>query len=91
MLPQASHPRQVVLQLRQLDLQLSLGGDGMLREDVEDELGAVDDPQLELILEAPLLAGIQVVVDDDGLGLGLSDSGFQFDKLSFSDVGPGIR
>ena len=44
MLPQASHARQVVFELCQLDLQLSLSLDGVLREDIQDELGAVDDP-----------------------------------------------
>ncbi len=34
--------RQRVLELRQLDLQLAVAASGALREDVEDELGAVD-------------------------------------------------
>src|SRR4029077_7671824 len=38
-LPEAAHPREVVLQLRQLDLELALGADGVLGEDVEDQLG----------------------------------------------------
>src|SRR3954469_5607621 len=41
MLPHAAHPRQVVLELRQLDLQLAFGARRMLGEDVEDELRAV--------------------------------------------------
>ena len=42
-LPHAAHARQVVLELRELDLELALGADGVLREDVEDQLRAVDD------------------------------------------------
>ena len=40
----ADQPRQQVLQLRQLDLQLALAGPRPPREDVEDELGAIDRP-----------------------------------------------
>jgi hypothetical protein len=54
-LPHAPHARQVVLELRQLDLELALGRDGVLREDVEDELRAVDDARGEGVLERPLL------------------------------------
>ena len=91
MLPQAAHARQVVLELGQLDLQLSLRSDGVLREDVEDELGPVDDPELELVFQASLLTGGQVVVDDDGLGGRVSHRRFQLDQLPFPDVGPRVR
>ena len=46
-LPHAAHARQVVLELRELDLELALGADGVLGEDVEDQLRAVDDPCVE--------------------------------------------
>src|SRR6185503_9443209 len=42
-LPQAAHPREVVLELGQLDLELALGARRVLREDVEDQLRPVDD------------------------------------------------
>jgi hypothetical protein len=42
-LPHAAHAREVVLELCELDLELPLGGDGVLREDVEDQLRPVDD------------------------------------------------
>ena len=35
--PQAAHPREVVLELRQLDLELALGAVGVGGEDVEDD------------------------------------------------------
>jgi len=42
-LPQAAHPREVVLELGQLDLELALGARRVLGEDVEDQLRPVDD------------------------------------------------
>ena len=44
-LPHAPHAREVVLELRELDLELALGRDGVLREDVEDQLRPVDYPR----------------------------------------------
>jgi hypothetical protein len=38
-----TEPRECVLQLRELDLELAVSRLGALREDVEDELGAIDD------------------------------------------------
>src|SRR6476661_3807564 len=70
-LPHPPHPREVVLELRKLDLELSLGADGVLGEDVEDQLRAVDDPRLERVLERPLLGRAQLVVDDQDLCLGV--------------------
>ena len=75
MLPQAAHARQVVLELRELDLELALGAPRVLREDVEDQLGPVDDTQLERVLEASLLARVEVVVDDQRLGARAGDPG----------------
>jgi succinyl-diaminopimelate desuccinylase len=65
--PQPAHAREVVLELRELDLQLALGAAGMLSEDVEDELRAVDDTRPELVLEHALLRGCELVVDEQNL------------------------
>ncbi len=54
-LPHATHARQVVLQLRELDLKLSLGTRGVLGEDVEDQLSSIDDACGQGILERALL------------------------------------
>ena len=62
MLPHASHARDVVLELRELDLELALGADGVLGEDVEDQLRAIDDARRERVLEAPLLRRRQLIV-----------------------------
>jgi hypothetical protein len=44
-----------VLELRQLDLQLAFVRARALREDVEDQAGAVDDATLQQLLEVALL------------------------------------
>ncbi len=67
-LPHAAHPRQVVLQLRELDLQLPLGAHGMLGEDVEDQLRAVDHAGVESVLERALLGRVELVVDEQHVG-----------------------
>src|SRR6185503_5797081 len=74
-LPQAAHPRQVVLELRELDLELALRRPRMLRKDVEDQLSPVDDAKLEGVLEASLLARIEIAVDDQRLGPAVGDAG----------------
>ena len=86
MLPQPAHPREVVLELRELDLELALGADSVLGEDVEDQLGAVDDARLESVLEAPLLHGRELVVDDQGLGGGTLEGLLKLDELALADV-----
>ena len=86
-LPHATHARQVVFELRKLDLKLALGTDGMLGEDVEDELRAVDDARLQRVLECALLRGAQFVVDEQHLGLGLPVRLLQLLELSPPDEG----
>ena len=66
-LPEPPHPGQVVLQLRQLDLQLPLRGHGVLGKDVEDQLRPVDHPRLEGVLELALLHRRELVVDEQRL------------------------
>ena len=63
-----AHAREVVLELRELDLELPLGAPRVLREDVEDQLGAVDDAGLERVLEGALLRRAELVVDEEHLG-----------------------
>src|SRR5215831_11463063 len=87
-LPQAPHPREVVLELGELDLQLALRGHGVLGEDVEDELRPVDDPRAERILEEPLLHRVELVVDEEALGLGAGVPLLQLLKLALADVRP---
>ena len=91
MLPHAAHAREVVLELRELDLQLSLGRHRVLREDVEDQLRPVDDARLELVLEQALLRRRELVVDDQHLGARVSVGLLQLAELPLADVGARIR
>ena len=87
MLPHAPHARDVVVELRELDLELALGADGVLGEDVEDQLRAVDDRARERVLEAPLLRRRQLVVDQERLRVRVSESALELDELALADVG----
>ncbi len=86
-LPHPPHPRQVVLQLGELDLELSLGADGVLGEDVEDQLGAVDHARLERVLERPLLWRAELVVDDQHFRVRVAVRLLQLFELPLADVG----
>ena len=66
-LPHPPHPRQVVLELGELDLELALGADGVLGEDVEDQLRAVDHARAERVLEEALLHRVELAVDEQAL------------------------
>src|SRR5207247_6914806 len=90
-LPHPSHPRKVVLELGQLDLELALGALRMLGEDVEDELGAIDDAELQLVLEAALLARIEVVVHQQRFRIDPGQGLFQLDELPLADVRARVR
>ena len=87
MLPHAAHAGQVVVELRELDLELPLGGDGVLGEDVEDQLRPVDHARIERVLEEALLRRIQLVVDDQALGLELLEALLDLLELPLADVG----
>ena len=49
--PEPAHPREVVLELGELDLQLALGRVRVVGEDVEDDRGSVDHRHAERLLE----------------------------------------
>ena len=57
-------PGEHVLELGQLDLKLAVGALGPLGEDVEDELGAVEDLEAGLLGDVPRLRRIEVAVED---------------------------
>ena len=89
-LPHAAHPRQVVFELRELDLELALGATGVLGEDVENQLGAIDDARLERVLERALLRWAQLVVDEQRLGVGLGKGLLQLRELPLAHERPWI-
>ena len=61
----AGQPRQQVVQLRQLHLQLAFARAGAAGEDIEDQLRAVEDLDIERLLQIALLGGRQFAVEDD--------------------------
>ena len=89
--PHPLEPRQGVLELRQLDLEVGLVRLGVGREDVEDDLGPVDDLDLERPFEVPRLPGAQVVVEDHQVGLIGGDEFLQFLDLAGADVGRDVH
>ena len=60
----AHQPRQEILELRQLHLELAVGALRAAGEDVEDELGAVEDAQRGGLADVPRLRRRQVVIED---------------------------
>ena len=91
MLPQSTHTRQVVLELGELDLQLALGAARVLGKDVENQLRSVDDAGLQQVLEAALLSGVELVVDQQRLGTGLPKDALQLGELALADVRARLR
>ena len=88
--PHPGEARQQVLELRQLDLELGLVAAGPGGEDVEDDLGPVHHPHLELALEVGALHRAQLFVEDDQRGAGVRDRAGHFLDLAFADEGGGI-
>ena len=91
MRPQAAHAREVVLELRELDLQLALGAVRVPGEDVEDHRRAVDDRHPELRLEVALLARRELVVAGDDVGVELLGGRLDLLELARAEVGVGVR
>jgi len=84
--PQPRQPRQLVLELRQFDLETAFVGLGVEREDVEDEPAAVDDLDVEQLLEGPLLGRRQLVVGDQDVEAGLALGRDEILGLALADV-----
>ena len=84
--PQAPHAGEVVLQLRELDLELALGRVCVVGEDVEDDRGAVDHRDVERRLEVALLARNELVVAGDQVGAVTLDLRAQLGELAAPEV-----
>ena len=68
--PQPRQARQVVLERGQLDLQAPLLRLGVAREDVDDQRRSVQHLAVQQLLQAALLVGGQLVVDDEHVEVG---------------------
>ena len=67
--PHLLKARQRVLELRELHLHLGRGSARVRREDVEDDLAAVDYFGVDYLFQVPELRGAQVMVEDDDVGV----------------------
>ena len=65
--------RELELELGEFDLCLGLGGAGAAGEDLEDDLGAVHNADVDGLGEVVGLDGAEFVVEDDGVGVLLGD------------------
>ena len=91
MRPQSPHAGEVVLELRQLDLELPLGRVSMVGEDVQDHGRPVDHRNAERLLEVPLLPRHQLVVDGDQVRVVRGDLPLQIGELAPPQVAVGVR
>src|SRR6202042_1102286 len=89
--PQPTHAREVVLELRQLDLQLALGAVRMRGEDVEDHRRAVDYRQAEPLPEVALLARAQLVVASDDIRVTRQRRSLRLGDLAWAEVRVRVR
>src|SRR5207244_2691697 len=90
--PQAAHAGEVVLELRELDLELALGGVGVVGEDVEDDRRAVDDRHVaELLLEVALLTRAELVVAGHDVGVEGLDRHLELAELARAQVRVRVR
>ncbi len=74
--------RQKITQLRQFDLHAALAGAGARRENIQNELRAVDDPRADRLFQIALLRGREVVIEDHHVGM--NGSGFRRQFLHFA-------
>ena len=82
----ADQPRHQVLQLGELDLQLAFPRPRAPREDVEDQLRAIEDRELRFLLEVAQLRRAELVVDDDEIDVQLGAGLRQHADLAAAEV-----
>ena len=90
MRPKAPHAREVVFELRELDLELAVGGVGVLGKDVEDDRGAVDHRHSRRRLEVALLTGGEFVVTRDEVGVRPTQVVLQLLELAGTEIAVGM-
>ncbi len=84
--PHLGEPRQLVLELGELDLEAALVGLRVEREDVEDQPAPVDDLDLDELLERALLGRRELVVGDEQVEPGLALGGHEILGLALAHV-----
>ena len=78
-----------MLELREFHLELALPGARALREDVEDERGAIQNLALEHLLQITALRGRKIVVEDDRIHTLPLAMRREFIRLARADEGRG--
>ena len=87
----AHQPRQQIFQLRKLHLQLALACLRAAREDIKDQLCAVDDLTADPFFDLPELRRRQLVVEDDHVDVGFGGRGREHLNLAGTEKGRWIR
>jgi hypothetical protein len=85
--PLARQARLQVAQLRDFDLELAGECARALREDIENQLAAVDDAELEFIFEVARLRGAERVVEDGERRVAFAREFAHFGGLAAADEG----
>ena len=80
-----------VFHLRQLHLQLALGGFRPGGKDIQDQQRAVDHAGFQLFLQHPLLHGVQSAVADHEIDLAVAAEQLRFGKLAAADEAHGVH
>jgi hypothetical protein len=76
--------------LSELDLELALASASVAGEDVEDELGAVEDATGQRGFEVAQLRGRKVVIEENEIGVGGGDDGCDLLDFAGADECGGI-
>ncbi len=74
-----------MLKLGQLNLQFTLAGAGALRENVEDERGAIENFAAENPLKIAALGGGKFIVEDNSIDIGAPAMESKLIRFSFTD------
>ena len=89
--PKPGQSRQQMLELRQLDLQFAFPGSRPLREDVENQRGAIEHFAFEDLFQIAALGGRKLVIENHGVRLVRLAEGGELIGLAGSDKGGGKR
>jgi hypothetical protein len=80
-----------VLQLRQFHLQLAFVASGALREDVENQAGAVDDAATQFLFKVALLGSGQLMIENGNVGIAVTDGIGNLGHFAFTGEKRGVR
>ncbi len=86
----AGEAGELVFELRELNLELTLAGAGVASEDIEDKLSTIDDAAGQAGFEVAHLRGGKVVVEEDEVGFGGEGDGFDLLDLAGAYEGGGV-